>query len=407
MATIPVTEVLLGVYLGLLAGLFPAFVAFTIGFGFKYFTNVTVPGLGVVVLGGALAGISGGLMGLLDPQLAESWTGITAVLVILMVCLWAHSQGDKLGTATPRSLTLKSLRETKLSTDLVERVDSYGQLRIRPTGAIEDIEGYPPLSDALRQKLAAGSWKFPADLPVAELESRLEEKLTADHELAEVSVTIDKHGRAQIAAAPTAAGLSRRVPTGKRAVSIRTLLPTGVGRGDVVTVSLPDGDVSGPVVSATTAGVEHPASSAPPEALAAEDEDDDAPPPPKAPRTTGGEGQVTISVPPSEARRILNAEFAPIVVHSRGKQREYEAIGVLKKHGNRFRKVQLGDRSPLAGTTIGAAAVRDTHNVAILAIRRPTERIIAPRGGMTLHVGDRLIVAGQREHLDAFSEVVA
>jgi hypothetical protein len=66
MASIPLTEVLVGVYLGLLAGIFPSFIAFSIGFGFKYFTNVTVPGLGVVVLGGALAGVSGGLMGLMD-----------------------------------------------------------------------------------------------------------------------------------------------------------------------------------------------------------------------------------------------------------------------------------------------------------------------------------------------------
>lgn len=76
MAAIPVSEILVGVYLGLLAGIFPAFIAFAIGFGFKYFTPVTVPGLGVVALGGTLAGISGGLMGLMDPTLAESWTGI-------------------------------------------------------------------------------------------------------------------------------------------------------------------------------------------------------------------------------------------------------------------------------------------------------------------------------------------
>ena len=134
MNSIPVAEILVGVYLGLLAAIFPSFVAFLIGFVFKYFTTVTVPGLGVVALGGALAGVSGGLMGLMDPTLAESWTGITAVLVILMACLWAHSQGDKLGTETPRHLTLKTLRDTRLSTDIVDRVDSYGQVRIRSIG---------------------------------------------------------------------------------------------------------------------------------------------------------------------------------------------------------------------------------------------------------------------------------
>lgn len=405
MAPLPLSEVLVGVYLGLLAALFPGFIAFSIGFGFKYFTNVTVPGLGVVALGGALAGVSGGLMGLVDPALADSWTGITAILVILMACLWAHSQGDKLAAATPRRLTLKSLRTSRLSADLAERVDSYGQVRIRPVGEIQDIEGYPPLPDAVREQLDRGSWKFPADLSLTELETRLEERLATDHELAEVSVTVDKRGRAQIAAAPTAAGLSRRVPSGRRAVSIQTLLPTGLARGDTVTIGLPDGDVTGPVVSARTHGVDiqkedvpDPDSAEPPAAP-----DDPAKPP--TPRTTGGEGQVTVALPLDEARRVFRADFAPMVVHSRGKQREYEAIGVLKKHGNRFLKVTLGEGRSITGSTIGDVRVRDTYGVAILAIRRPTERIIAPRGTTQLRAGDKLYVVGRPDALRTFEEV--
>ena len=405
MVSIAVTEVIVGIYLGLLAAIFPSFIAFSIGFGFKYFTTITVPGLGVVALGGALAGVSGGLMGLMDPTLAESWTGITAVLVILMSCLWAHSQGDKLGAATPRRMTLKNLRGMKLSSDIAERVDSYGQIRIRPVGEVQDIEGYPLLPDDLRETLQTGSWKFPANLSLAELESRLEEKLVADHELAEVAVTVDRQGRAQIAAAPSAAGLSRRVPPGRRAVSIQTLLPTGVARGDVVTVKLPDGDITGPVVSARTAGVEAPKIPPKDDSDDAKDDGDTEAPKPKASTTTGGEGEVTVAVPLDAARRVIRAEFAPVVIHSRGKQREYEAIGVLKQHGNRFRKVTLNEGNTLVGSTIGSAQIRDTYGVAILAIRRATERIIAPRGATTLEVGDALIVVGKRDQLRAFEEV--
>ena len=401
------SEVLLGIYLGLLAGIFPAFIAFSIGFAFKYFTDVTVPGLGVVVLGGALAGISGGLMGLLEPELAENWTGITAVLVILMAALWAHSQGDKLAAATPRKLTLRSLRESKLTVDLAERVDSYGQIRIRPIGNIEDIEGYPPLSDDLRAQLRAGSWKFPASLPIAELETKLEERLLSDFDLVEVAVTVTRNGRAEIAAAPMTAGLSRRVPRGKRAVTVKTLLPTGVANGDVVTLRLPDSEVSGPVVSARTNGVETPV-----EVSEESDEGDGeeggetTPSRPRAPTTTGGEGQVTVALSPEEARRVLAVPFAPMIVHSRGKQREYEAIGVLKSHGNRFRKLTIGEESALAGTTIGAAGVRDEYSVAILAIRRGTERIVVPRGDAELQSGDALIVVGKPANLNRFEEVV-
>jgi len=64
MASLPV-EVLFGIYLGLLTGIVPAFVSGALGFAFKYLTGVTLPGLGVVVLAVAIAGINGGLMGLM------------------------------------------------------------------------------------------------------------------------------------------------------------------------------------------------------------------------------------------------------------------------------------------------------------------------------------------------------
>ena len=49
----------MGIYLGLLVGVIPALVSWALGFSFKYFTGITVPGFGVVVLAIALAGVSG------------------------------------------------------------------------------------------------------------------------------------------------------------------------------------------------------------------------------------------------------------------------------------------------------------------------------------------------------------
>ncbi|AHG01403.1 hypothetical protein HALLA_03180 (plasmid) [Halostagnicola larsenii XH-48] len=293
---------------------------------------------------------------------------------------------------------------------MAERVDSYGQVRIRPVGEIHDIEGYPQLSEDLREQIANRSWKFPVALSVSALESRLEERLMADYELAEASVTIDKKGRAHIAGAPTAAGLSRRVPPRKRAVTIETLLPTGVARGDSVTLRLPDGDVTGPMVSARTKGVE-----------TNEVETKSEPDPSKEtdgiqdgvkqliPKmtTTGGEGFVTIAVSLAEGKRIVRNDFAPMVVNSRGKQREYETIAVLRQHGNRFRKLVVGERSSLAGTTIGGSQIRDAYRVAILAIRRPSEVLIAPRGSTELRSGDELIVVGKPTQLREFEGVIA
>ena len=51
-------EILFGIYLGVLTGMFPALVSWGLGFLFKYVTGVSIPAFGVVVLALALAGIS-------------------------------------------------------------------------------------------------------------------------------------------------------------------------------------------------------------------------------------------------------------------------------------------------------------------------------------------------------------
>ncbi len=400
-------EVVLGIYIGLLTGIFPAFVAFSFGFGFRYFTNVTVPGLGVVALAGALAGVSGGLLGILSPEIAESWIGITAVVVILMAALWAHAVGDALGAKTPRNLTIQRIKEHRLSADLVERVDSYGQIIVRPTGAVDDIEGYPPLPDGVREALATGSWKFPGTLPLPEIERRLEERLIHEYELTEISVSVDRRGRARIAAAPTSAGLSRRLPKGSRAVTLQTLLPTGLARGDSVALRLPDEMITGTVVSARSDAPVEPEVTTSGEPEDGESEEQEPAPAPKAPTTTGGAGQVTVAVDKQSAVRLLAVESVPIVVHSRGKRREYETVALLKRAGNRFSRHTIGDGTPLAGVAIADLELEREHDVTVLAVRRGQEIVIAPGAAYRFTPNDEIVVVGTPQQISQFSEVMA
>ncbi len=80
-----------------------------LGFLFKYVTGVTIPGLGVVVLSLAIAGANGGLMALNDPTIVGSGERfVVAIVVVLMLSLYAHSQGDKLGASVPRRLNLRN-----------------------------------------------------------------------------------------------------------------------------------------------------------------------------------------------------------------------------------------------------------------------------------------------------------
>ncbi|WP_323190830.1 TrkA C-terminal domain-containing protein [Halostella sp. PRR32] len=405
MPTLPV-EVLLGIYLGLLTGIFPALVSGGLGFVFKYFTGVTLPGLGVVVLAVAVAGVNGGLLGLIDPTIKQSPRLLVAVTVVMMLSLYAHSQGDKLGTTLPKRFSLRSFRPNTLSTDVVEFVGGIGQVTITPTGQVDDMEGYPPLQADVRAAIREGSWQFPADVPLAELERRLTERLQSEHDLADAVVSINSRGRATISAAPPSGGLSARVPAGHRAVSVSALVPTGIARGDRVRVVTENGAVEGTVLSArSTPDAESPEpmvttdGGAEAAAVAAR---------PVAPTTTGGEGRVTVAVRREAASTLLRASRGDVVVLARGVRGEYELVSLLRGAGARIRRLTVASDSDLVGRTLGEADVRETDGVAVLAVKRGTDQAadaserwqFSPDATVSLAAGDELFAVGTSEALD-------
>jgi len=427
-------EIVFGVYLGVITGIVPALVAGVLGFVFKYVTDVTIPGLGVVVLALALAGINGGLLALNDQTIRSSERApaiLTAIVVILMLSLYAHAQGDKLGATVPKRLSLRKLRDRTLSTDVVELVGGRGRAVVDVAGEVSDMEGYPPLPAETRRAIAEGEWTFPADLPLVELEDRFAERLRTEFDLADVAVRIDERANATVAAAPPTGALSKRVPQGKRAVSIPALVPTGIARGDVVRVLTADRSVEGTVLAAKTSGAPESgagkASSAGREATAdrpdaeiegreGESRDSGGPrtdggepvqTPPTvaaAPTTTGGEGRVTVAVDRTEAKALLAADRGRVLVLSRGTRREYELTTLLRRAGKRFRKVSVVPDGPLDGHTIGAVRVREVYDVAVLAARHDSWSL-APDGSQRLSAEDELFVVGSRDAIDRFAEV--
>ncbi|MFD1565677.1 potassium transporter TrkA [Haloarchaeobius amylolyticus] len=419
MPSLPV-ELLLGLYLGLLTGIVPAFVAGSLGFLVRYFTGVTLPGFGVVVLALSIASVQGGLLGLVEPTIAQSPRLLVAVLVVLMLALYAHNQGDKLGAELPRRLSLTSIRQRTLSTDVVELVGSVGQVTARPTGEIRDMEGYPPLSPDLRGRLKAGSWRLPADLPLSELETRLEERLRTEHDLADVDVTLDERARATIAAAPPSGSLSRRLSTGHRAVSVATLVPTGLARGDEVTVRVGDRSITGTVLSVRTEIDDEraaiPVSEEPPDDELATDggdpTDDAIPTPRSTTATAGGPGRVTVAVARRDVKPLLEAESLGLVVRSRGTSREFEAFALLKREGYAVRRLTVG-----TGGTDGETADEPPASAAVtvLAVRRQGSETGGRRHGWvfgpgierSLEAGDEAFVAGSDDAIETFVEAVA
>jgi hypothetical protein len=411
-------EVLLGVYLGVLTGIVPALIAWTLGFGFRYLTGVTVPGFAVVVLGVAIAGLNGGLLALADPTITNAPNSVAltvALLVVLMLTFYAHAKGDAMAVTFPRRLSLKKLRDRTLSTDVVELVGGRGQVRITVAGDVGDIEGYPPLPADLRAEIADGEWTFPADLPIAGLETRLADALRTEYDLAEVSVRIDEQGRAAIDAAPPTSGVSKRVPAGKRAVSVDALVPTGIARGDVVALSVDGEEIEGTVVSARSdrPGHEREAGdrdrSEPSDGGSATGVTADPAPlvQPRAPTTDGGDGRITVAVDRAEAVRLLRADRARLLVQSRGRRREYELLSLLRRAGKRFCRASVGATSEFAGATLGGAGLRETHGVVVLAVRSGGAWTIAPGGKTRLEAGDELFAVGDRDAIERFTEAVA
>lgn len=415
MSSLPL-EVLLGIYLGVLTGIIPALVAGTLGFVFRYVTGVTIPGFGVVVLALAIAGINGGLLALNDESIRTDENAVailTAILVVLMLSLYAHSRGDKLGANVPRRMSLQGIRERTLSTDVVELVGNRGQVRVTVVGEVDDLEGYPPLSPELRAEIRETEWTFSADLPIDELESRIRERLRTEFDLADAVVSVDERARARLSAAPPVGGLSKRVPPGKVAVSVPALVPTGLVRGESVRVIVPELSVDATLLSASSRGPSDPDRKTPSADEPATDggstpDGDESPDAPSTSvnRTDGGDGRVTVAVDRSEATALLGADRGTVIVLSRGTRQEFELTSLLRRAGNRFRKVSVRAGGPLDGRTIGEVAVRETYDVAIVAAKHDGWRI-APRGDAELSAGDELFVVGTRGALSRFEEVAA
>lgn len=406
-------QVLRGIYLGLLAGVVPVLVSFGFGFAFKYVTGLTIPALGVVVLAVAVAGINGGLLAFTDQtilQSANSTTVLTALLVILMMSFYAHAQGDKLGSTLPKRISIKSLRERTFSRDVVELVGTRGQVRVEIVGDIADMEGYPPLPDPLRAEIRETEWTFPADLPVGEIETRFEDRLRSEFDLAAADVTLDEQARATVVAAPPVSGVSKRVPAGKRAISVEALVPTGVARGDTVTVVADGTTATGTVVSAKSGSEKKPEK--PAESGAAgdgttTDGGTETASATVAGTTTGGEGRVTVAVDRADATTLLAADGGTVVVRSRGTRREFELVSLLRRAGQRLRRVTVGAESEVAGHTLAESDLRTEHGVAVLAIRHDGVWTMAPRGNARVEAGDDAFIIGSRDALDAFPGVVA
>ena len=116
---------------------------------------------------------------------------------------------------------------------------------------------------------------------------------------------------------------------------------------------------------------------------------------------------MTVAVTRTDVQPLLQANGAKIVVESRDLDREYEVVSMLRRVGHHIQRVGVSAGGALDGKTVGTAHLRENHDVAVLAVRKPGGWLIAPRGETTLEAGDELFTAGTRSNLDGFEQTVA
>lgn len=407
----PVEEVLLGIYIGTLTGVFAAAIVYALTFLFTYLAGAKLSINYALLIGLGIAGLAGGPRLLLrNPEILQSSTSLVMLVLVLFLSFYAHRSATDLGEALPpTSVALRKLRSRSLSAGVVEHVGRYGQVTIRPTGEVEDLEGYPPVSDDVRAEIRADRWRFPADLPVAEIESRLADRLRTDYDLADAAVAIDSSGRATIRVAPTLGGLSRRVPSDTQVVSVETVLPGGLAPGDDVVLELPACSVDGRVVGvAADGGRRHHEELD----LDGERDADEAEPSPGAPLPrpdalrVGGVGRVAVAVDPDDVGAVVAGDLGNLYVRSHGRLPVFEFVSRLRRHDLRFKKLTVGPDSPLVGVPLGDLDLRDAYDVVVLAVKSGDRWRFAPDRTATVARGDELYVSGPKDGLAAFREAV-
>ncbi len=410
MVTLP-ADILLGLYLGALVGILSVLGVWAASFSFRYTQTLSLPRPGAIALGLALAGLMVWLLSVAGESTVES-AGVVrislAILVVVGLSMYAHTRGDRMAATFPRELSVANITGASVAKEKAELTDDGEAVRIRIVGEIGDVEGYPSMSETLRAEIRNAEIELPVDLRIDELERRVADRLELTYDLASVSVDVDERGRARVDAAPPFSGLSKRVGGGRHAVTVSGIVPTGIARGDEVTIITPGAQVRGTVISASTAADDVRGAQPDIEPRSTDEPaDSEEPGRVRAPTTAGGEGEVTVAVTRTDVQPLLRASETKIVVESRDLDREYEVVSMLRRAGHRIQRIAIKSGGNLDGDTLGAAGIPENHDVAVLAVRTRAGWEIAPSGTTGLEAGDELFAAGTQSNLEQFASTVA
>jgi hypothetical protein len=337
-------------------GLLSLLVAAVVAVAHRWYFKRRVPG-GVTLLAGVSAvAIFLNTRGALEAvaQGEGGYLALEAVLFNSMAFLLAAlftPVGQRIGDRIARSSAAFS-GAGEIEGDVSRFVTAVGRrTAVTLPERIEDIEGYDPVDQGVKETLADRTFLFPSRLSPTERRDRLVTRLKADYEIGYVDLDIQPDGTVDyLALGQRMAGLGPTLAPGDGAVAVTADPPNAASRGDVVQVWDVAGDSPERVATAEVRGV--------------------------------ADEVVTLALDAQEARRLTGGDYRLLTLPTQPRP-DRAFAGLLRSADETMATVEVDPEGDLVGTTVRELGAT------VVAIRPAggTVQAIPPRSH-TLEAGD-------------------
>ncbi|MFW6449351.1 MAG: cation:proton antiporter regulatory subunit [Halobacteriota archaeon] len=273
--------------------------------------------------------------------------------------------GDRLGRRLPPGRGLRDL-----DGEVTSFIQGAGRtIRVDLEAEIQDIDGFEPVRPDLKEDLAGRTMTFPGRLTVDELHEAFETRLQSEIGIRKVDVEIDEAGAiTYLAVGRGAAGIGHTIPPGEVALAIRADPAFAAGPGDQVRVWWTDPE--------------------PRQLLTAE-------------IRSVVEDIVTVSVPEGDVSLLAPESGYRLVTLPKAPRPDRDFAGALRRANESVTRVTIDDGSDVVGRSVADIGVT------ALAIESMDGSIDAPPTATSrLQPGDTVIAMGRPDALRRF-ELVA
>ncbi|QZP37575.1 potassium transporter TrkA [Halobaculum magnesiiphilum] len=402
---------------------------------YRWFVNEAVPRGLTTLLGTAVVAVYLNTVGLFETVIpvggaivADPFAPATVLrnVVSLLVAAVAAPVGRRAGDRFATSVTAVTGADA-VDGELSRFARTVG--RIRPLTlpeTIVDIDGYDPVDDATKERLAGETMLFPRRLSDEELRERFLARLKTEYEVGHVDAEFDGDRIVHLGVGRRVAGIGPTLDPSACAVAVRADPPNGAGPGDVVQVwrrpepapeptgpesdaqPVPEtdaGDNSGApaephsAASTATSSADTPAAAAPADESADTDPASSASPaPPDFERVATAELRsaagdvVTLAVDGSDAARFdADGEYRLVTLPA-SPRADREFASVLRAADETMAVVRIEAGSDLEGDAVESVAG------AVVAVETAGGEVepIPPRG-RTLSAGETLYLVARPE----------